>query len=91
MSVTSLAITVSGRVQGVWYRASAKAKADELGIAGTVRNLPDGTVYIEATGPADQLEAFVIWCNDGPELARVDHVAVENLDDLLAVGFQIVR
>lgn len=52
-------ITVSGKVQGVFYRASTKEKAEQLGIKGFVRNQSDGTVYIEAEGEVSQLDAFI--------------------------------
>lgn len=70
-------IKITGRVQGVWYRASASRKASELGIYGFVKNLPDGSVYAEAEGPEEILQDFVAWCRHGPELARVEQVTVE--------------
>jgi acylphosphatase len=70
---------VSGRVQGVAYRASTEAKARQLGLAGWVRNLPDGRVELEAEGPPEQVAALVTWCHHGPPSARVDQVAVEEL------------
>ena len=69
-----LIITITGKVQGVWYRASAKAKADEMGIKGIARNEPDGSVYIEAEGTAEKLFQFTMWCHYGPQGARVEHV-----------------
>jgi acylphosphatase len=70
-------LKITGRVQGVWYRASARRKAEELGLCGFVKNLPDGGVYAEAEGPEDRLQAFVRWCWDGPELANVANVEVK--------------
>jgi len=70
---------VSGRVQGVSYRASTAAKARQLGLAGWVKNRPDGSVELEAEGPPDQVGALVTWCHHGPPAARVDLVAVEEL------------
>jgi acylphosphatase len=67
-------IIVSGRVQGVFYRAFAKEKADELGIKGFVRNQPNGDVYIEAEAEEDDLYKFIKWCNLGPTRAEVDHI-----------------
>jgi acylphosphatase len=67
-----LHLTVTGRVQGVYYRASAAQRARELGLAGWVRNLPDGGVEALAEGPRADLEAFVAWCRRGPPAARVD-------------------
>jgi len=70
---------VSGRVQGVSYRASTTAQARKLGLVGWVRNLPDGAVEIEAEGPNDAVDALVIWCWRGPPAARVTGVAVEEI------------
>ena len=68
--------TVRGRVQGVFYRASAKQKADQLGVYGSVRNLQDGSVFIEAEGPSEILDAFQIWCVAGPPRAEVTQLEV---------------
>jgi len=67
-------LTVKGRVQGVWFRASTKEQADILGVSGFVRNLVNGNVYIEAEGTKEQLQLFVIWCKKGPRLAHVSEV-----------------
>lgn len=68
---------VSGRVQGVFFRASTRKEARRLGIDGWVRNLPDGRVEVLACGPGDALEALRAWLNQGPPGARVDHVRIE--------------
>ncbi|HEY1202655.1 MAG TPA: acylphosphatase, partial [Niastella sp.] len=62
----TISITVSGLVQGVYYRQSTKEKALELGISGVVKNLPNGDVHILATGTNDQLGQLVEWCKVGP-------------------------
>ena len=67
-------LLISGRVQGVFYRASTEAKARELGLGGWVRNLPDGRVEAVAEGPRAMLEQLVAWCHQGPPAARVGHV-----------------
>jgi len=59
-------IQVSGYVQGVGFRYCSVREAKRLGITGYVKNMSDGTVYIEAEGGKEQLEAFVKWCNEGP-------------------------
>ena len=69
-----LDIKVTGKVQGVFYRASTKAVADQLGIKGFVKNEEDGSVYIEAEGDEPILELFLEWCNEGPERAQVEQV-----------------
>ncbi len=69
-------IWVSGKVQGVWYRASTVEEARRLGLTGWVRNLPDGRVEIVAEGPKERLEELIAWCHEGPPLAVVDRVDV---------------
>lgn len=69
-------ITVKGKVQGVFYRASTKQMADLLAIKGFVQNEPNGNVYIEAEGDDELLVKFVQWCQHGPENAVVEHVSV---------------
>lgn len=62
---------VSGRVQGVWFRASTKEHAERLGLSGWARNLPDGRVEVLACGSPDALQALREWLGRGPELAEV--------------------
>lgn len=69
-----LDITVKGKVQGVFYRASTKAVADQLGIRGTVKNQADGSVFIEAEGEPAMLDMFLDWCKEGPENAGVSAI-----------------
>ena len=61
-------------VQGVFFRHSAKLKAQELGINGFIRNEGDGSVYSEAEGTKEKLDKFLEWCRKGPSLAAVDKV-----------------
>ncbi|MBS1611694.1 MAG: acylphosphatase [Bacteroidetes bacterium] len=69
-------IEVEGKVQGVYYRATAMQVAGILGITGYAQNLPDGKVKIEAEGDEDMLVRFIQWCHHGPEGADVKHVSV---------------
>ena len=69
-------IFVSGRVQGVWYRASALEKARELEIRGWVRNLPDGRVELMVEASPSRVEALVRWCHIGPPGAWVEQVEI---------------
>lgn len=80
MSLKHLKIKVSGRVQGVWFRQSTLKKANELGIYGTVKNLPDGSVDIEAEGDEVALQKLLDWCSNGPEHASVDDVAYDEAE-----------
>jgi acylphosphatase len=65
-------IRISGKVQGVFFRTSAKEEADRLGIYGFVKNEKDGTVYIEAQGEETTLNDFLKWCYQGPPSAKVE-------------------
>lgn len=67
-------IKIYGKVQGIFYRATAKEEADKLEITGFAKNLPDGSVYIEAEGEKNNLDKFVKWCNIGPLMAKVEKV-----------------
>ena len=70
---------VSGRVQGVSYRANTAREARRLGVVGWVKNRDDGAVELEAEGPDDAIAALVAWCEQGPPAARVTGVAVDEL------------
>jgi acylphosphatase len=71
-----LNISVSGLVQGVYFRASTKKQAKQLGITGFVRNEHDGNVYLEAEGDEQSLQILLAWLEQGPPNARVDNVDV---------------
>ena len=83
-------ILVSGRVQGVCFRAFTQKQAVKLGIDGFARNLPDGRVEVIASGPVEAVEQLIAWCRRGPVTARVDRIATEEvtLPDL-RTGFDI--
>jgi acylphosphatase len=69
-------IRVTGLVQGVFYRQATAQEASRLGLSGTVRNLSDGSVEVEAEGPRSAVEALVAWCRRGPPAAQVEGVEV---------------
>ncbi|MCL4557171.1 MAG: acylphosphatase [Deltaproteobacteria bacterium] len=73
-------LMVHGRVQGVWYRAGTRDTAETLAIKGWVRNLPDGSVEIDAWGEGDAMEKFIEWCCQGPPGARVTKTDIEELE-----------
>jgi len=66
--------TVFGRVQGVWFRDSTRNKASKLNVAGWVKNMPDGSVYLEAEGEEEELKLFEKWLHSGSPMSRVDKV-----------------
>jgi acylphosphatase len=82
-------VRVSGRVQGVFFRAETRARAESLGIAGLVRNDLDGSVEAVFEGPADRVESLVDWCRRGPAGAQVDDVQIVEEQPLGEVGFQV--
>ncbi len=86
----SKTIIVQGRVQGVGFRYSTRAKAQSLNIKGFVKNMADGSVYIEATGDSDSMQAFVSWCQEGPPLSRVTDVIIEEAPPSGADDFRIL-
>lgn len=70
---------VSGKVQGVWFRAATQDKAKELGLTGWARNLPDGRVEVIACGERDKISKLQEWLKQGPELAKVTGVVSEEI------------
>ena len=68
-------VLVSGQVQGVFFRDSTRQKAEELGLAGWVKNVPDGRVEALFEGPSEKVREMVSWCEEGPR-----HASVENVD-----------
>jgi acylphosphatase len=82
-------VVVSGSVQGVFFRTETRDRARSLGIAGWVRNVPDGTVEAAFEGDDERVDSMVEWCRRGPQGARVDHVEVEWAEPEGEVGFSI--
>lgn len=70
---------VSGRVQGVWFRATTREQARRLGVTGWARNLHDGRVEVLACGEPAAVEALCDWLWDGPPLAQVTQVSCETV------------
>ncbi|MER3602048.1 MAG: acylphosphatase [Nitrososphaerota archaeon] len=85
-------ILIWGLVQGVFFRAHAKRVADSLGLAGWVRNLPDGRVEALVEGEEEAVSKFIEWCRRGPPLAKVEQVQVRfETPKGEPPGFSIVR
>lgn len=82
-------IYISGQVQGVGFRWSAATEARNLGIKGFVKNLSDGSVYIEAEGSIKNLNTFVEWCKKGPRFSIVESVNKETFPPVNYTDFRI--
>ncbi len=87
MSVVVRRYFVSGRVQGVFFRASTRDEALRLGMDGYAINLPDGRVEVLASGTEAQHENLLRWLHHGPRLASVTAVASASSDDEVSEGF----
>ena len=83
-------IKITGKVQGVWFRDSTLKKAQELGVKGFVENQSDGSVYIEAEGTKSVLDEFTKWCHEGPPFAKVENVAISDMELTYFDKFKIV-
>ena len=80
---------VSGQVQGVFYRASARHQAEQLGLRGYAHNLPDGGVEVLACGPKASVDDFCAWLSKGPTHAQVSAVSCEVVEVEVPAGFTI--
>jgi acylphosphatase len=82
---------ITGKVQGVFYRASAAELAKQLHLNGWIKNAPGGAVEATVNGSDEAVATFVAWCRQGPEQAQVDDVLVTPKPDDGLRGFQIFR
>jgi len=83
-------VIVSGQVQGVWFRASTKQKAEELGLTGWVRNTPNGSVEAVFEGEEEIIKKMIDWCHSGPPMAKVDNIIVKKQQKTIGFnGFSI--
>jgi acylphosphatase len=82
-------IHIKGRVQGVGFRWSAAHEAKNRGITGFVKNLSDGSVYIEAEGSGEHLNAFIEWCKKGPTFGFVESVTADPYPAVNYTDFRI--
>lgn len=80
---------MSGRVQGVWYRATTARQAEQLSLRGSARNLADGAVEVIAAGYPEAIARLCAWLWDGSSGARVTGVEVQEWNDPVAPGFRI--
>ncbi len=84
-------VFVSGKVQGVFFRAHTQEVASKLGLEGYVSNLPDGRVRIEVTGEESALKTFLEWCKKGPSRAVVEGLEIREIPPFHQNGFVIRR
>jgi acylphosphatase len=84
-------VTISGHVQGVFFRTSCARLARDLDVAGWIRNRPDGDVEALFEGPDDAVDRLVAWCHEGPAQARVERVDVVDEPPSGRSGFDIAR
>ena len=84
-------LIIKGRVQGVFYRASAKDVAEEIGVTGWIKNTEEGNVEAMVTGSEAQLRKFIEWCKVGPRKAIVTDVVVSNKEEGNFTNFEVIR
>ncbi|MFZ4718588.1 MAG: acylphosphatase [Ilumatobacteraceae bacterium] len=84
-------VVVHGTVQGVWFRESCRRRADELGVAGWVRNRSDGTVEAVFEGEDQPVSQMAAWCRLGPPRAEVTSVDLTEEPPEGVTGFQVTR
>ncbi|MEO5648646.1 MAG: acylphosphatase [Ginsengibacter sp.] len=87
----TLHLIISGKVQGVFFRAKAKVEAEKYGITGWIKNTQDKKVEALITGEPAMLDIFVSWCRRGPEKAKVDEVIVSEHAANSFNAFEILR
>ena len=89
--MSTVHLLIKGKVQGVFYRATAKDVAEELQLTGWVKNTGDGHVEAIATGTDEQLQQFIDWCKQGPPRAVVTDVEIRPQDEQGFEAFKVVR
>jgi acylphosphatase len=89
MSKVRMHVRARGRVQGVFFRAEVRARAESLGVAGWVRNAEDGSVEAVFEGEPEQVESMVDWCRRGPAGAQVEELGVEPEEPDAEQGFRV--
>ena len=87
--MTRVHVQIRGRVQGVFFRAEARARAESLGVAGWVRNAPDGSVEAVFEGDDQRVDSMVDWCRRGPSGAQVDEVELQPQQPTGETGFSV--
>ena len=88
-AVRRVRVLVRGRVQGVFFRAETQTRAESLGVAGSARNLPDGSFEAVFEGEPEQVDSLVGWCRRGPAGAEVESVEVSSEEPTGERGFAV--
>ncbi len=91
MNKVSAHVEVSGKVQGVFFRATAKKIAEKNNLTGWVKNLSNGNVEAIVSGDKDSVERFIEWCKLGPENAKVETVDVDYIEEKIFKEFKVKR
>ena len=91
MSLVHKNIVIRGRVQGVYFRASAKYKADQLEVKGMIKNESDGSVFAAAEGEDEVVASFIEWCRTGPPAAKVIGVEISDGQIQGYKSFDVIR
>jgi acylphosphatase len=84
-------LKIHGKVQGVFYRATAKKIADRIGLTGWVKNLKTGEVEAVICGSEEQIESFIYWAREGPERAEVSHIDIKHEPEEIFSSFLVKR
>ncbi len=85
----SISLKITGKVQNVGFRYYTRKKAQSLNLTGFVRNLPDGSVYAEASGPKNDMDVFIDYCRKGPDWSIVDSIVIQDIPLQEFDGFSI--
>ncbi len=84
-------LLIKGKVQGVYYRASAREQAVKLALTGWVKNTPEGAVEAMVTGDETSLQQFIAWCRQGPSRAIVTELIAEPVPETQFADFSVIR
>lgn len=92
MKKKAIEIKIFGRVQGVFFRITAKRQAEALGLTGWIKNLSDGSVLVWAEGKKENLQIFLKWCYNGPGGAKIERINFTFKTPLFKFrGFEVIN
>lgn len=84
-------LKITGKVQGVFFRATAREIAEQYNLSGWVKNTSDNAVEATVTGNSEAVDAFIQWTKEGPDRARVENVTVTYLELKQFKSFEVIR